>query len=66
MSLASIADPDLVPAVIERTLAVREAGEVPRLAELVTATTHVTDFLAKFGVETRSAAVPHAFRHGLA
>lgn len=31
-----------------------------------TATTHVTNILAKFGVETRAAAVTYAFTHGLA
>jgi len=30
-----------------------------------TATTHVTNILAKFGVETRAAAVTYAFQHGL-
>jgi NarL family two-component system response regulator LiaR len=31
-----------------------------------TATTHVTNILAKFGVETRAAAVTYAFQHDLA
>ena len=31
-----------------------------------TATTHVTNILAKFGVETRAAAVTYAFTHDLA
>jgi DNA-binding CsgD family transcriptional regulator len=30
-----------------------------------TATTHVTHILAKFGVETRAAAVTYAFQHDL-
>jgi DNA-binding CsgD family transcriptional regulator len=42
----------------------REIGELLFISHR-TATTHVTHILAKFGVETRAAAVTYAFQHDL-
>ena len=42
----------------------REIGEMLFISPR-TATTHVTHILAKFGVETRAAAVTYAFQHDL-